>query len=261
MKGKRKLSDLTDKVVIITGASRGIGEAAARYLAAKGAKIVLAARNTNAIERIVGEITGDGGIAMAQPCDVSDYDQVKALMEAAVAAYGRIDVLVNNAGLIDPIARLCDSDPEKWGQIVDINFKGVYYCLHSAIPEMLKSGGGTIINISSGAANGALEGWSHYCSTKAAVLSLTRCVHKEYGDMGIRMVGLSPGTVATDMQVQIKSSGINPISKLDFSDHIPPVWVAQAIAYLAGAGADKHLGSDLSLKNDEGRAEVGLPAC
>jgi len=253
------LSDLTDKIIVITGASRGIGEAAARYLATKGAKVVLAARSTEDIERIAGEITKTGGTAISQPCDVSDYAQVKVLMDTVVAAYGGIDVLVNNAGLIDPIARLIDSDPEKWGQIVDINYKGVYYCLHTAIPEMLRTGGGTIINISSGAATGALEGWSHYCSTKAAVLSLTQCAHKEHGDQGIRVVGLSPGTVATDMQVKIKNSGINPVSKLDFSVHIPPAWVAKAIAYLAGAGADKYAGSDFSLKNDAGRAEVGLP--
>lgn len=253
------MNDVTGKVIVITGASRGIGEAAARHLAAQGAQVVLAARSTDDITRIAAEIAAAGGTATARPCDVSRYDDVCALVETTVAQFGRIDVLVNNAGLIDPIAGLAESDPTKWGEIVDINYKGVYHGLRAAIPVMLAGGGGTVINISSGAATSALEGWSHYCSTKAAVLSLTRCADKEYRAQGIRVVGLSPGTVATEMQAKIKASGINPVSRLDISAHIPPGWVAQAIAYLAGAGADRHLGTDFSLKTDAGRSEAGLP--
>ena len=119
--------------------------------------------------------------------------------------------------------------------------------------------GGTIVNISSGAATGALEGWSHYCATKAGVLSLTKVADKEYRDKGIRVIGLSPGTVATEMQVQIRASGINPVSKLDPSDHISPEWVAKAIAYLTTPAADAYRGTDFSLKTAEGRAAVGLP--
>ncbi|MBL4786238.1 MAG: SDR family oxidoreductase, partial [Cohaesibacteraceae bacterium] len=165
---------------------------------------------------------------------------------------------INNAGLIDPIARLADSDPEAWCKVVDVNYKGVYYGLRFAIPEMLKLNGGTIINISSGAATGALEGWSHYCSTKAAVLSLTRVADKEYRQDGIRVIGLSPGTVTTDMQVQIRASGINPVSQLDPSVHISPEWVARAIAWLCTPDADQHRGTDFSIKTKEGRAAVGL---
>ncbi len=146
------------------------------------------------------------------------------------------------------------------GQIVDVNFKGVYHGLRYAIPEMVNAGGGTIINISSGAATSALEGWSHYCATKAAVLSLTRVAHREYVDQGVRVVGLSPGTVATDMQVAIKASGINPVSQLDPDAHISPEWVAEALIWLCGPEADPHLGTDFSIKTDEGRAAVGLAA-
>jgi NAD(P)-dependent dehydrogenase (short-subunit alcohol dehydrogenase family) len=123
---------------------------------------------------------------------------------------------------------------------------------------MVARGGGTIVNISSGAATSALEDWSHYCATKAAVLSLTRVADKEYREQGIRVIGLSPGTVATEMQVKIKASGINPVSQLDWSAHIPPEWVARAIAWLAGPEADAHRGTDFSLKTNEGRAAVGL---
>lgn len=253
------MSDLAQKTIIITGASRGIGEAAARYFAEQGAQVVLAARSAEAITAIAQDIQDQGGSATALPCDVSDHTAVQTLIDHAVATFGRVDGLINNAAVIDPIARLADCDPDAWGKAVDINVKGVFYGLRSAIPQMLKQGGGTIINISSGAATGVLEGWSAYCSTKAAVLSLTRVTHKEYGDQGIRVMGLSPGTVATQMQRDIKASGINPVSALDWEDHIPPEWVAKGLAYLFTADADQWLGTDFSLKTDEGRKAAGLP--
>ena len=254
------MTGLTDKTIIITGASRGIGEATARHFATLGARVVLAARSGEAIARIAEDIRSTGGQASALPCDVSDYRAVAALIDHAIAEFGGIDGLINNAAVIDPIARIAETDPEAWAMAVDINVKGVYYGLRAAIPAMLERGGGTIINISSGAATGNLEGWSAYCSTKAAVLSLTRGAHKEYGDQGIRVMGLSPGTVATQMQREIKASGINPVSQLDWEAHIPPEWVAQGLAYLFTPEADRWLGTDFSLKTDEGRAAVGLPA-
>lgn len=254
------MKQVSNKTVVITGASRGIGEAAARHFANAGAHVVLAARSVARINAITNEINEDGGTAIAFRCDVSQPSDVEQLINTTVKETGSIDVLINNAGMIDPIARLADSDPEAWGQIVDVNFKGVYHGLRYAIPEMVRAGGGTIINISSGAAMSALEGWSHYCATKAAVLSLTRVAHKEYGDQDVRVVGLSPGTVATDMQVAIKASGINPVSQLDPDVHIPPEWVARALMWLCGPDADAHLGGDFSIKTDQGRATVGLPA-
>ncbi len=250
--------DFTHTTAVITGASRGIGEATARYLAEKGATVVLAARSEARIKEIAAEIQAEGFKAFAVACDVSRAADVAALAQRAVRETGRLDLWVNNAGIIDPIARLADTDPATWGAVADINLKGVYHGLRFAIPEMLRLGGGTVINISSGAATSALEGWSHYCATKAGVLALTRVADKEYRDQGIRVMGLSPGTVATEMQVQIKDSGINPVSKLSVSDHISTDWVARAIAHLAGVGGDAHLGTDFSIKTPEGRAEVGL---
>jgi len=253
------MSLLKSKTVLVTGASKGIGEAIARHCAAKGANVLLAARNKAALDRIVAEIRALGGQALAMQCDVSDFLEVNKAVTQAIKEYNRLDILVNNAGLIEPIARLADSDPETWGVVIDVNVKGVYHGLRAAIPEMLKTGGGTIINISSGAATGALEGWSHYCSSKAAVLSLTRCADKEYGRQGIRIMGLSPGTVATDMQKSIRSSGINPVSQLDWDVHIPPEWVAQACEYLCGQAGDDFLGKDFSLKDNKARRQIGLP--
>ena len=117
----------------------------------------------------------------------------------------------------------------------------------------------TIINISSGAATSELDGWSHYCSSKAAALMLTKCGHKELAPE-TRVIGLSPGTVMTDMQVSIRASGINPVSKLDPAVHIPPSYVAKALEYLIGPGGDDYKGGDFSIKTDAGRKAVGLPA-
>ncbi|MEM8630303.1 MAG: SDR family oxidoreductase [Pseudomonadota bacterium] len=253
------MEHINNAVTIITGASRGIGAATARYLAARGGRVVLGARSEDAVERVASEIRQAGGDAAAAPCDVTRYDQIAALVALTEERFGPVDALVNNAGLIDPIARLTESDPAAWGQVVDTNVKGVYHGLRAVLPGMAARGRGTVVNISSGASVSALEGWSHYCSTKAGVLSLTRCAAREMAGSGVTVVGLSPGTVATDMQTVIRASGINSVSALPWEAHIPPDWVARAIAYLMGPGGPAHAGTDFSLKTDAGRREAGLP--
>ncbi|MGK7654081.1 SDR family oxidoreductase [Roseovarius sp. B08] len=246
---------MQDKTVMITGASRGIGAATARHFAALGANVVLAARSTAAIEEIASEI---GDRALAVSCDVSRYDDVSAAVAAATDRFGGLDVLIGNAGVIEPIAHLSDVDPDAWDKVIDINLKGVFHGMRAALPVMKQAGSGTIITISSGAATSALEGWSHYCASKAAALMLTRAADKENRDHGIRVLGLSPGTVATDMQHQIKASGMNPVAQLDWSDHIPPDWPARALAWMCTPEADGWLGQDISLRNEDIRLAVGL---
>jgi len=254
------MNELQGKAAVVTGASRGIGAATAEELARQGVAVVLAARSTGEIEAVAQKIAAAGGKASAVACDVTNYDDVAAAVALCRKAYGSLDILVNNAGVIDPIARLAESDPEGWGRAIDINVKGVYHGLRAAIPVMEAQGSGVIVNISSGAATSALEGWSHYCASKAAVLMLTKCVHKEYAGKGIRVVGLSPGTVKTYMQVAIKDSGINPVSRLDPSVHIAPEWPAKAVAWLCTKEGREFDGEDFSLKNEEGRRKVGLVA-
>ncbi len=253
-----QINQLKEKTVIITGASRGIGKAAADYLGKLGCNIVLCARNAKALNVIAERIVHAGGKAIAVEADVSQYEAMQEVVNQAVKQFGQVDILVNNAGVIDPVARIDESDPAEWSQVVDINLKGVYFGLRAVLPEMLRHDGGRIINISSGAATNALEGWSHYCATKAAVLSLTKCVDKEYRDQGVTAIGLSPGTVATEMQVVIKQSGVNPVSQLDPSVHIPASDVAQAIAWLCTDDAKHLAGTDFSLRGVEARALVGL---
>jgi NAD(P)-dependent dehydrogenase (short-subunit alcohol dehydrogenase family) len=243
------------KVVAITGASRGIGAEAARVFAAAGAKVALLARSEGEIDALAAEI---GPAALALRCDVADWASVQQAIATVVQRFGRLDVLVNNAGTIDPITRLADVDPAAWGRAVDVNLKGVFHGLRAAIPVMRAQGSGTIITVSSGAARAALEGWSSYCAGKAGALMLTQAAHLEEGPHGIRVLGLSPGTVATEMQVKIKASGINPVSQLDPAVHIPADWPARALLWMCGPEADPWLGTDVMLRDEAVRKAVGL---
>ncbi|MDZ4391873.1 SDR family oxidoreductase [Cypionkella sp.] len=245
------------KVVVITGASRGIGAAAAREFASAGASVALLARSEAEISALAAEI---GPQAMARRCDVADAADVQAALAAVVARFGRLDVLINNAGVIEPIARLADAGVEAFSAAIDINLKGVFHGMRAALPIMKAQGAGTIINVSSGAAVNPLEGWGGYCASKAGALMLTRVAHLEEAAHGIRVLGMSPGTVATEMQVKIKASGVNPVSQLDFAVHIPADWPAKCLVWMCGAEADGYLGRDVSLRDEAVRRAVGLIA-
>ncbi|MAU51811.1 MAG: short-chain dehydrogenase [Roseovarius sp.] len=246
---------MTGKCILITGASKGIGAEAARVFAAAGANVALVARNGEAIAEIAGQI---GQNAIAIPCDVSRFWEVAAAVEACHTAFGQLDVLINNAGVIAPIAALSEVDPEDWGHTIDVNLKGVFNGMRAALPGMIARGSGTILTVSSGAAHNALQGWSAYCASKAGAAMLTRSADLEARAAGIRVMGLSPGTVATDMQREIKASGVNAVSRLDWSDHIPPDWPAKALLWMCGAEADEFLGQEISLRDPAVRARVGL---
>lgn len=248
---------MQDQSVIITGASRGIGEAAARKFASLGAKVLLCARSSGDINRIASEINADGGIALALSTDVADYCQVQAAIDLAKSEFGGVDVLINNAGVLEPVARLENSDVAAWDTVIDVNVKGVYYGMRAAVPVMKAAGGGTIITIGSGAATSTLEGWSHYNTSKAAVHHLSACLAAEEGAHGIRAMILSPGTVATEMQRIIKRSGVNPVSNLEWEDHRPPETIADTLAWMCTPDADEFLGQVVKQSDPEILTRLG----
>ena len=247
--------DLTGKIALVTGASRGIGEATARLFAEAGAKVALLARSETDIRRIAAEI---GASALAVPCDVASYLDVDAALSKIEGTLGPVDILINNAGVIDPISHLSEADPMAWGQTIDVNVKGVFHMMRRVVPSMSERGGGTVLTISSGAAHKPVEAWSAYCTSKAGAAMLTSMLDHEDRAHGIRAMGLSPGTVATQMQRDIKASGVNPVSQLDWSDHIPADWPARALLWMCGPEADRHLGQELSLRDDAFRRTLGL---
>ncbi|MFC3630830.1 SDR family oxidoreductase [Paracoccus angustae] len=245
--------NLHGKVVLVTGASRGIGAAAARAFAEAGAFVGLMARNEAAVTDLAAAI---GGLALAgDVARAADMDRAVALLRDR---RGRLDVLVNNAGLIGPIAGIASADAEEWGQAVDVNLKGVFHGMRAALPVMRAGGGGTVLTVGSGAAHAPQEGWSAYCASKAGAWMLTRALDHEARADGIRAISLSPGTVATDMQDAIRKSGINPVSKLDWSAHVPPEWPARALVWLAGPEGDAFRGAEVSLRDETIRRRIGL---
>ncbi|MGB0968381.1 MAG: SDR family oxidoreductase [Halocynthiibacter sp.] len=249
------MAGVSGKTVFITGASRGIGEATARLFAREGAKVVLFARSTVETDTIAGEI---GENALALSGDVSSWpDMVNAITQAE-RHFGPIDILINNAGVIDPIGMMSASDPEAWGRVLDINTKGVYYGMRAVIPGMEARGTGTVITISSGAAHNALEGWSAYCTSKAGTAMLTSAAHLESGGKGVRIMGFSPGTVATRMQKDIKASGINAVSLLDWEDHHPVDVPAKILLWMSGEDADDYLGQEVHHADEDVRKRAGL---
>jgi len=247
------MSSLDGKVIIVTGASRGIGAASAASLAKAGATVVLAARDATLTSQVAQSI---GPSASARACDVSDYTAVEALVADTRSRFGRLDALINNAGVIEPIASIADSDPAAWARAIEINLTGAYHAVRAVLPGMLAAGGGTIVNVSSGAAIRPLEGWSAYCSGKAGLHMLTRAIALETAGQGIRVFGFQPGTTDTDMQVLIRASGINPVSRIPRGNLTPVALPAAAIAYLCTKAADDLNGQEFSLNDPTFRARL-----
>ncbi len=249
---------LSGKSIILTGASRGIGAAAAQAMADEGASLLLLARSAAGVTELATRLRKAGARAEAMTCDVAEFSQVQAAVARAHEAFGGVDALINNAGVIDPIGPLASADPRGWSHAVDINLKGVFNGMRAVLPQMRARGAGVIVNLGSGAAHNPLEGWSHYCAAKAATAMLTRCAHLENRGRGVRLFSLSPGTVATDMQRAIRASGINPVSQMDFASHAPATDPARALVWLCTEDAASFAGQEVSLRDPDIRARVGL---
>ncbi|MDP4531296.1 SDR family oxidoreductase [Marinobacter salarius] len=200
--------NIEGKVVVITGASSGLGEASARLLSEQGAKVVLGARRLKRIERLASEIKDGGAEAIAVETDVTDQKQVNALVEAAIKQYGRVDVMLNNAGLMphSPLERLKTDD---WDRMIDVNIKGVLYGIAAALPHMQKQKSGHIINVSSVAGHLVTPGGAVYCATKHAVRAISEGLRQEVKPYNIRSTIVSPGAVATELPDSITEKDVS----------------------------------------------------
>jgi NADP-dependent 3-hydroxy acid dehydrogenase YdfG len=223
-------NNIDGKVVVITGASSGLGEATARLLSAKGASVVLGARRIDRIQSLADELTGSGGKALAIPTDVTHYDQVKRLVDAAVQTYGRIDVIINNAGLMphSPLERLKIDD---WNRTIDVNIKGVLYGIAAALPYMKQQKAGHIINVSSVAGHKVRPTSAVYAATKAAVLTLSEGLRQEVKPYNIRTTVISPGAVATELPNSVTEPDIAENVRKSYEIAIPADSFARAVAF------------------------------
>jgi NADP-dependent 3-hydroxy acid dehydrogenase YdfG len=204
--------NIQGKVIVITGASSGNGEAAARYLAERGAAVVLGARRTERIEALAQELSAAGHKAKAVTADVTDRDQVKRLVDAAVEAFGRVDVLLNNAGLM-PLAPLERLKIDEWDQMIDVNLKGTLYGIAAALPHMKEQKAGHIINVSSVYGHKLGPDATVYCATKFAVRALSEGLRQEVKPYNIRTTVISPGAVATELLEHISEKEIQEQTK------------------------------------------------
>lgn len=230
---------LADKVAIVTGASRGIGRAVAIALASEGAQVAVNyASSATAAEQVVTEISSMGGQAIALQADVSQPEQVESLVKTVMDKWGRVDVLVNNAGITRDTL-LLRMNLEDWQAVVDLNLTGVFLCTRAVSKIMLKQRAGRIINITSVAAQMGNPGQANYSAAKAGVIGFTKTVAKELSSRGITVNAVAPGFIATDMTNNLKSEEI--LKFIPLGRYGQPEEVAGMIRFLAADPAASYI--------------------
>ena len=230
------MSNIEGKVVVITGASSGLGEATARHLASQGASVFIGARRMDRLQTVVADIQRAGGQVAAKQVDVTKRREVDAFVQAAVTKFGRMDVLVNNAGLmaLGPIDKAL---VDEWDRMVDINIKGVLYGIAAALPVFARQKGGHIINIASVAGHKVSMGGAVYCATKHAVRAISEGLRQEVD--GIRTTIISPGAVQSELPLGISDPDTAAhVQEFYRQQAIPADAVARAIAYAIEQPAD-----------------------
>lgn len=189
--------DLGGKVALVNGASRGIGEAIARGLAASGAQVILSSRNLDGVQAVADAICAEGGQAVARACHAGRLDDIDGLFSSIRNDFGRLDILVNNAATNPWYGPAADLPPAAFDKTVEVNLKGPYYMMSRAVPLMIEGGGGSIVNVASIVALVSMAGQAVYAMTKAGLVSLSRSFAREYGHQGVRVNAILPGIVET----------------------------------------------------------------
>lgn len=220
--------NIAGKTIVITGASSGMGAAAARHLAERGAAVVLGARRADRIEALAAEIAAGGGKVLAVETDVTKREDLRRLVDAAVETYGRIDVLINNAGVM-PLSPLERVKVDEWDQMIDVNLKGVLYGIAAALPHMTAQKSGHIINVASVAGHKIFGGSAVYSATKFAVRALSEGLRQEMAPHNVRVTIISPGAVKTELLDHISEKDVQQANQ----DYVAEIGVpAETLARL-----------------------------
>lgn len=231
-------NNIEGKVIVITGASSGLGEAAARHLSSQGATLVLGARRVERIETLAKELIARGGRALAVVTDVTQFDQVQRLVDTAVETYGRIDVIINNAGLM-PHSPLDRRKVDDWNRTIDVNIKGVLYGIGAVLPIMQKQKSGHIINVSSVAGHKVRAGGAVYAATKHAVRVISEGLREEVKPYDIRTTVISPGAVDTELTDSITEPDVAENMKKFYAQvAVPAESFARAVAFAISQPAE-----------------------
>ena len=224
-------NNIHGKVVVITGASSGLGEATARLLSAEGASVALGARRIDRLQSLAKELSGKGGKALATATDVADCDEVKTLVDTALQTFGRIDVMINNAGLM-PQSLLERLKVDEWNRMIDVNLKGVLYGIAAALPRMKQQKSGHFINVSSVAGHRVGPGFAVYAATKHAVRALSEGLRQEVKPYNIRTTVISPGAVATELPNSVSDADAGARLRKFYAEiAIPAASFARAVAF------------------------------
>ncbi len=229
MSDSQNSAGVVGKVVVITGASSGIGEATARLLARSGAKVVVGARRKERLEALVADIRSEGGTAEYQAVDVANRADVEALVQRAKSVYGRVDVVINNAGVM-PLSPLAELKVDEWDRMIDVNIKGTLYGIAAGLPVMQKQGSGHIINIASTGGHAVVQTGAVYCATKFAVRAISEGLRLE-SDRGIRVTIISPGVTESELSNSISSEETKKMIDGARAIGIPAESIARAILF------------------------------
>lgn len=227
---------MANEVVVITGASSGIGQATALRLGAEGYRVVLAARRTDRLDDAAARITAGGGTAVARAVDVTDRDDVKALVDGVVAEFGTVDVFVNNAGVM-PLSRLDALLVDEWNQMIDVNIRGLLHGIAAALPQFTSQGGGHFVTVASIGAHEVVATGAVYCASKYAAWAITEGLRQE-SDPSIRVTTVSPGVVESELADIISDPTAKEAMRSYRAVAIPADAIASAISYAIGQPPD-----------------------
>lgn len=246
------------RVALVTGASRGIGAAIVVELARLGITPVLAVRRPDSAQAAAAAVRALGIDPLVLGCHVENPAEARAAVAATLNRHGRLDILINNAGVVDPMGPVGAVDVNEWDRAIRINLTGPYVMVDAALAALRAGPAGTVINVSTGAAHAPRTGWSAYCASKAGLVMLTRCLALEWGPEGVAAFGLQPGMVDTDMQTAIRAAQVNEVSRVPREQLGKPERAARLIAWLADQRPMDLNGQDLSIRDAELVKRAGI---